>query len=189
MLIVGLGNPGDKYTLTRHNLGFQVLDTLAEKISAPAWKRQQKALLTKVPTPPVILAKPQTFMNLSGESVAELLHFYKLDPADLLIITDDLALPIGQLRLRLSGSSGGHKGLASIERSLGTTNFARLRLGIGCPERKTEITKYVLSKPSDTEADQLEQVIMFAAQSRAEWNPDNPLIATTFTIPEQQAAT
>ena len=180
LLIVGLGNPGKEYTQTRHNLGFQVLDALADKIGAPAWKTQSKALLTKIPQSPFILAKPQTYVNLSGIAVAELLRFYQLGSKNLLVITDDLALPVGKLRLRLAGSSGGHNGLASIEKSLGTNEFARLRLGIGQPSYKTQTNQYVLSTPSPAEADLLEHAIHLATQFISEYRVDNPFTAKTF---------
>lgn len=132
-LIVGLGNPGTQYQFTWHNIGFCAVDVLAARCNT-TFTSDFQALVTKtsVAGKSLILAKPQTFMNLSGNSVRQILSFYKIDPvSEMLVISDDLDLPPGQLRLRLSGSAGGHNGLKSIIEQTGTTEFARLRVGIG----------------------------------------------------------
>jgi PTH1 family peptidyl-tRNA hydrolase len=145
-LIVGLGNPGPDYADTRHNIGFMVLDRLAAR--AGAIFRKEKKWQAKVVSlrlgggDDVWLCKPQTYMNLSGESVSALGHFYKIEPAQVLVVLDDLALPLGRLRLRESGSAGGHNGLRSIVQRLGTLAVPRLRVGIG--EAAGEATSHVL---------------------------------------------
>ena len=134
-LIVGLGNPGRKYAGNRHSVGFQCLDRLAEAWGLPFSRRKHKALLAQgeIAGLKVILAKPQTFMNLSGDAVERLARFYKLPPENILVIYDDLDLPLGRVRLRPEGGSGGHKGMKSIVEHLGTNGFPRLRVGIGRP--------------------------------------------------------
>jgi PTH1 family peptidyl-tRNA hydrolase len=134
-LIVGLGNPGRKHANNRHNVGFQCLDRLAEALGLSFSRRKHKALLAQGETAgiKVILAKPQTFMNLSGEAVERLAHFYQVTPENILVIYDDLDLPVGKIRLRPEGGSGGHKGMKSIIEHLGTNGFCRLRVGIGRP--------------------------------------------------------
>ena len=133
-VIVGLGNPGDKYARTRHNVGFDVIDLLAEQNGISVTERKHKALIGKgrIAGQAVILVKPQTFMNLSGESVGDILHFYKLDPAqDLIVISDDVALDPGTLRIRKKGSAGGHNGLKNIIAHCHTEEFMRVRIGVG----------------------------------------------------------
>jgi PTH1 family peptidyl-tRNA hydrolase len=134
-LIVGLGNPGRKYAGNRHNVGFQCLDRLAEVRGLSFGRRKHKALLAQGKTADlkIILAKPQTFMNLSGEAVERLVRFYKVPREDILVIYDDLDLPLGKIRLRPEGGSGGHKGMKSVIEHLGTNGFPRLRVGIGRP--------------------------------------------------------
>ena len=133
-LIVGLGNPGSAYAKNRHNVGFQSLDYLAAQYRISFDKKSLKAFWGKgtIAGQDVVLAKPQTFMNLSGQSVGELVRFYKIDPKkDLMVISDDLDLPVGKMRIRPQGSSGGQNGLKNIFELLGTTEVARLRIGIG----------------------------------------------------------
>ena len=132
-LVVGLGNPGSKYEGTRHNIGFEVIDRLAALGSGAAFARKFEGFLAEgnVDDHRVLLLKPQTFMNLSGRSVGQTLRFYKLDPADLLVVCDDLSLPLGKLRLRGGGSDGGQKGLKDVTAHLGTAAYPRLRVGIG----------------------------------------------------------
>lgn len=134
-LIVGLGNPGRKYAGNRHNVGFQCLDRLAEARGLSFSRRKHKALLAQgeVAGLKVILAKPQTFMNLSGDAVERIARFYKVLPENILVIYDDLDLPVGRIRLRPDGGSGGHKGMKSIMERLGANGFPRLRVGIGRP--------------------------------------------------------
>ena len=132
-LIVGLGNPGEKYERTRHNVGFLVVDALAERLGVPVQKLKHRALTNTVRLAgqKALLMKPVTFMNLSGEAVGDAARFYKLPPERVLVISDDTALPLGKLRLRKGGSAGGHNGLKSIIQHLGTDQFPRLRLGVG----------------------------------------------------------
>lgn len=134
-LIVGLGNPGSQYERTRHNVGFRVVDSLASKWGLKWSEQRARAILASgnVNTEKVILVKPLTFMNLSGDAVGELAHWYKVAPEDILIIYDELDLPVGQLRLKARGSSAGHNGMKSIIARLHTSDFPRLRIGIGHP--------------------------------------------------------
>ncbi len=145
-LVVGLGNPGREYRGTRHNVGFDVLDLLAgrhrlEWESAPA-----DALIAKWRAVSVLLAKPLTFMNLSGYAIGDLLRFYKIDLADLFVVVDDANLELGRLRARPSGSAGGHNGLKSIIEALGTEEFARLRVGVGRGDGRRDLADHVLAK-------------------------------------------
>lgn len=132
-LVVGLGNPGAEYRETRHNVGFQVIDELARRWGVAQWRESFECLAARTPHQgeTVLLGKPLTFMNLSGRAVAGLAGFYKVEVPDLLIVTDDVALPLGRLRARRGGSDGGHNGLKSIAQALGTDAYARLRIGVG----------------------------------------------------------
>lgn len=146
-LIVGLGNPGKTYAGTPHNLGFKVLDILAGKMGVSyRCSSRYQALYTKVTLSeiPLYLFKPTTYMNLSGEAVARFLRYHPLDLQDILVISDDINLPQGQLRIRQRGSHGGHKGLLSVIQCLGTEDFPRLRIGIKPPEPVEDYTNYVL---------------------------------------------
>jgi PTH1 family peptidyl-tRNA hydrolase len=153
-LIVGLGNPGSAYTKNRHNVGFQAVEYIAERSKISLDKKNMNAHWGKgtLAEQEIILAKPQTFMNLSGRSVGEIVRFYKLEAKrDLLVICDDLDLPVGRMRIRPAGSSGGQNGLKSIIEALGTPEFARLRIGIGRPSRG-EARDHVLNDFSRDEA-------------------------------------
>ncbi len=132
-LIVGLGNPGPEYTGTRHNVGFAVIDMLAERNKIAMKKRDFKSVIGDgfVDNEKIILIKPMTYMNLSGEAVASVCRHYKIDPSNVWVIVDDVALPTGKLRLRLKGSAGGHNGLTSVEQHLHTQDYPRLRIGVG----------------------------------------------------------
>jgi PTH1 family peptidyl-tRNA hydrolase len=144
-LIVGLGNPGRKYAGNRHNIGFQCLDRLAEAWGLSFSRRKHKALLAQgeIAGLKVVLAKPQTFMNLSGDAVERLARFYRVSPESILVIHDDLDLPVGRIRVRPEGGAGGHKGMESIIEHLGTNGFPRLRVGIGRPTHNDPVD-YVL---------------------------------------------
>jgi peptidyl-tRNA hydrolase, PTH1 family len=169
-LVVGLGNPGSKYEGTRHNVGFEVVDRLAEGGSRATFSRKFEGLVaeTEIDFHRVLLLKPQTFMNLSGRSVGQALRFYKLDPADLIVICDDLNLPVGKLRVRGSGSDGGQKGLRDITAHLATDTYTRLRVGIG--ERgETEATDYVLSRFRAGERTIIDDALILASQAVAVW--------------------
>ena len=148
-LIVGLGNPGEKYERTRHNVGFLVVDALAERLGVPVQKLKHRALTNTVRLAgqKALLMKPVTFMNLSGEAVGDAARFYKLPPERVLVISDDTALPLGKLRLRKGGSAGGHNGLKSIIQHLGTDQFPRLRVGVGeKPHPDYDMADWVLGR-------------------------------------------
>jgi PTH1 family peptidyl-tRNA hydrolase len=152
-LIIGLGNPGREYRETRHNVGFMLLDRLAVKLNARFTRLQSRALVASAifGERKLILAKPQTFMNLSGQSVQGLVHFYKMPLTNLLIAHDDLDLPLGTIRIRPDGGSAGQKGMSSILDRLGTDEFPRLRMGIGRPHGQMQAPDYVLQEFSNTD--------------------------------------
>lgn len=147
-LIVGLGNPGTKYEHTRHNMGFDTLDKLNETLTIDINQHKFQGVYGKGID--VILFKPETFMNLSGIAVREIMTFFKIDIKDLLVISDDMALPVGKIRLREKGSSGAHKGLQNIIDNLGSDEFKRVRIGIGEPPHNA--VDFVLGKPTSEEA-------------------------------------
>jgi PTH1 family peptidyl-tRNA hydrolase len=171
-LIVGLGNPGADYARTRHNMGFVVVEKLAARWRA-GWTLEKKfnARIARAEREErrVLLCEPQTFMNSSGEAVRAVAAFYDIAPERLLVVMDDADLPLGQLRLRPSGSSGGHHGLESIEQHLGTSEYARLRVGIGRQQGAREITGHVLGRFSSTEARVADKVLTVAADQAATW--------------------
>lgn len=162
-LIVGLGNPGRDYSETRHNVGFRVIDTLHEKVgSAASWQEKGKMQLTEVMISgeKTKLLKPQSYMNNSGEPVSELMRFYKIEPAEILVIHDEIDLPFGKLRLKAGGGDAGNNGLRSITASLGTADYLRLRVGVGKPENaEYEIASWVLSKFSPEEREKLPDLL------------------------------
>jgi PTH1 family peptidyl-tRNA hydrolase len=171
-LIVGLGNPGADYARTRHNVGFAVVERLAERWQAK-WALEKKfnARLARSEREGrrVLLCEPQTYMNASGEAVQGVAAFYDVTPERLLVVVDDADLPLGHLRLRPGGSSGGHHGLESIEQHLSTREYARLRVGIGRQQGAREITGHVLSRFGSTEAKLADKVLMLAADQAATW--------------------
>jgi len=166
-LLVGLGNPGREYRETRHNAGFMVIDRLSEQLGFGLSRVQSKALIGqgKLGEARVILAKPQTYMNLSGQAVASLLRFYKLPHSRLLVIHDDIDLPFGTIRMRPSGGSGGQKGLASIIQQLGTQEFPRLRVGVGRPSGRMDPADHVLQTFSPAERELLTGVLKTAVEA------------------------
>jgi len=166
-LIVGLGNPGREYKETRHNAGFMVVDRLCQKWGVKPNRLQSHALIaqTLVGEQRVILAKPQTFMNLSGQSVAPLARFYKVENNNLLVVHDDLDLPLGTLRLRPGGGSAGQKGLSSTIQLLGTQEFCRLRVGIGRPPGRMDAADYVLQSFSAGEKETMQFVLAKAEEA------------------------
>jgi peptidyl-tRNA hydrolase, PTH1 family len=169
-LVVGLGNPGSKYEGTRHNIGFEVVDRLARGGSGAPFSRKFDGLLAEaeIDFHRVLLLKPETFMNLSGRCVRQALQFYKLDLADLLVICDDLNLPLGRLRIRPGGSDGGQKGLRDITAHLGSDAYARLRLGIG--ERgPSDAADFVLSRFRAAERPIIDDALIGATQAVAVW--------------------
>ncbi len=170
-LVVGLGNPGRRYEGTRHNVGFMVLAELARKCAAgrPKSKFHGTVVEANLGGQPALLLCPETFMNLSGTSVQETQSFYKIPTEDLLIICDDINLPLGKLRFRGSGSSGGQKGLEDIIRRLGTEDFARLRIGVGQPPDGWSWVDYVLSKFTKDETPVIAEASCRAATAAADW--------------------
>lgn len=153
-LIVGLGNPGRRYRNDRHNIGFMVMNQLAEKYGEAFGKVQFDALVTifRLDGEKVLLVKPQTFMNNSGTSVAQLKRYYRILSTNILIIFDDLDLPVGYLRVRPQGGSGGHQGMQSIIKNIGSQEFPRMRLGIGRPPGKMDPSTYVLQSFTEEES-------------------------------------
>lgn len=147
-VVAGLGNPGPKYDQTRHNVGFMALDYLAAQYRIPVGKAKFHAVLGEgvIQGEKVILVKPQTYMNCSGDSLQELLHFYKVPPEQLIVIYDDVDLDVGKLRIRPKGSSGTHNGMRSIVSRLSSEAFPRVRIGIGKPPEKMQLADYVLSR-------------------------------------------
>jgi peptidyl-tRNA hydrolase, PTH1 family len=171
-LIVGLGNPGVEYAKTRHNAGFLLVEKLAAKWKCDwANERKFRARIAKAERggKKILLCRPQTFMNLSGETVGALANFYQLPLAQILIAADDADLPLGTIRLRASGSSGGHHGLESVERHLASRGFARLKIGIGRKDDLREITNHVLGKFDSAENELLGKVLNCAASQIEIW--------------------
>src|SRR6266571_2256457 len=166
-LIVGLGNPGDEYARTRHNLGFMLIDKLARDADAMVKRSECRSLVgnATIECERVTLVKPQTYMNLSGEAVSCLNAKYEIDPDALIVISDDLALPFGAIRLRERGSDGGHNGLKSIIDALGTNEFMRLRIGIQPEHPITEAKRFVLSEFSRDENLALDEILERSAQA------------------------
>src|SRR5215469_4165392 len=171
-LIVGLGNPGAEYARTRHNIGFQVTDRLAVRWRI-SWALEKKfnARVARVERGErrVLLCQPQTFMNSSGEAVGAAAKFYDIPLSQVLVSVDDADLPLGEIRLRPSGSSGGHHGLESIEQHLGTRDYARVRLGIGRQDGAREITGYILGRFHSTEIELVDKVLTKAAEQVECW--------------------
>jgi PTH1 family peptidyl-tRNA hydrolase len=166
-LVIGLGNPGREYKDTRHNIGFMLIDTLAVRMNARGMKLQSKAIVTSglYEERKIILAKPQTYMNLSGQSVQGLLHFYKIPVENLIVAHDDLDIPLGTIRIRPGGGAGGQRGMASTIEKLGTKDFPRLRLGIGRPPGRMEPSAYVLQEFSREDMKLLPDVLSRASDA------------------------
>jgi PTH1 family peptidyl-tRNA hydrolase len=166
-LVVGLGNPGARYDATRHNVGFQVIDELARRWHVDQWRHEHQALVAKVRLgdDQVLVAKPMTFMNLSGESLAGLAGFYKVSVPDTLVVLDEVALPLGRVRAGRGGSDGGHNGLKSILGRLATRDVPRLRIGVGRGDGRRELADHVLGKFAEDERDQVEAAVLRAADA------------------------
>ncbi len=147
-IIIGLGNPDRKYAATRHNIGFDAITRIADEYNIPLDFKKHKAVCGKgyIGGEKVVLAQPQTFMNLSGESVRELVDFYKVSNEEIIVIYDDISLEVGQLRLRSKGSAGGHNGIKNIISHLGTEEFARIKIGVGDKPEDWDLADYVLSR-------------------------------------------
>ncbi len=165
-LIVGLGNPGKEYEKTRHNVGWWVVDRVAKELGVELKREKFNALYGQYSSPKgkVFLIKPLTYMNKSGEAVGSFARFFKIHPSEVLVIYDDLDLPLGSVRLRLKGSSGGHRGVESVISSLGTKEFPRIRIGIGRPQRKEEVVDFVLSPFKGEELPLIERATEKAAE-------------------------
>jgi len=160
-IFVGLGNPTLEYAKTKHNVGFMLADRLAKEISAEIWREKFNALVNETffDGEKILIVKPQTFMNLSGESVAPLVNFYKIDAKNLIVAHDDMDLPLGMIRLRPKGSGGGHHGIESIIQHLGTQNFPRIRIGVGRPPANWTVNHHVLSPFSADDAEKISKTL------------------------------
>ncbi|MEB6551002.1 aminoacyl-tRNA hydrolase [Heyndrickxia sporothermodurans] len=170
-LIVGLGNPGPQYDRTRHNIGFEVIDELAKRFHTPLNQTKFKGLYALVNNygEKFILLKPLTYMNLSGESIRPLMDYYNISIEDLVVIFDDMDLPVGKIRLRQKGSAGGHNGIKSTIAHLGTQNFNRIRIGINRPENGMSVPDYVLGKFRKDEWEVVQTTIQKSADACEEW--------------------
>lgn len=172
-VIVGLGNPGRQYSATRHNVGFDTIDLIAAGPGVEPFRSRFQAHVAEMKEAgeAVLLVKPETFMNLSGRSVRQVVDFYKLDSAtDVLVVCDDIALPLGKLRVRMAGSHGGHNGLRSIQEQLGGSNYARLRLGVDAP--RGDQVDYVLGRFKPSERPVIEDAVRRAADAALVWVRD-----------------
>ncbi len=170
-LLIGLGNPGREYRASRHNFGFMLIDRIAVRLNARGMKMQSKAIVmdARHDERKLILAKPQTYMNLSGRSVQGLIHFYKLPLSNVMILSDDLDLPFGTIRIRASGGPGGQRGLSSVLEQLGTKDVPRLRLGIGRPPGRMDPAAYVLQDFSREELKLLSEILDRGADAALEF--------------------
>lgn len=180
-IVVGLGNPGPKYDWTRHNVGFLVIDELADRANIPVQRVKYKALTntTKLGGKSVLLMKPVTYMNLSGEAVGQAARFYKVPPERVLVISDDVSLPQGKLRIRRSGSAGGHNGLKSIIARLGSQDFPRVKIGVGAkPHPDYDLADWVLSTFSQQEEKALAPI----------WDQAGEAALAVLTLGVEQAA-
>jgi PTH1 family peptidyl-tRNA hydrolase len=173
-LIVGLGNPGNEYRSTRHNVGFMVVDRLAQRhgLAGARTKFHAGVIEGAIGNERVMLMQPTTFMNRSGLAVGEAARFHKLEPTDLVVVVDDFALPLGGIRLRAGGSAGGHNGLADVQRAIGSAEYPRLRVGIGAPvinDRRIDQADYVLSRFGDEEQGELMRTIEKSCDAIETW--------------------
>ena len=168
-VIVGLGNPGPKYRGTRHNVGFDVVDYLAKGPGASAFRTRFAAQVAELSEggQQILLVKPETFMNLSGRSVRQVVDFYQAELADLLIVCDDINLPLGKLRVRARGTHGGHNGLRDIQNHLGTTEYPRLRIGVDAPDE--DAVEHVLGRFRPSEKAVIDDSVSLAAQAVGLW--------------------
>ena len=166
--IFGLGNPGARYRGTRHNIGFEVVDELARRANVQFESSPADALIAKIrrdlPAETVLLAKPLTFMNLSGQAIGELVRYFKIDLADIFVVVDETQLPLGKLRARARGSAGGHNGLKSVIAHVGES-FSRLRLGVGRGERERDLADHVLARFDKDETPEVERMVARASDA------------------------
>jgi PTH1 family peptidyl-tRNA hydrolase len=172
-IVVGLGNPGPEYVGTRHNVGFEVANRLAAAHTDGTWRSGASALEARWRRGPadedVLIVKPLTFMNLSGQAVAEVIRFYKVPVGDILIVCDDVNLPLGRLRARASGSEGGHNGLRSIAELLGTIEYPRLRIGVGRGDARRDLADHVLARFEPAEAAAVAEAVARAVDAVGLW--------------------
>ncbi|MHA6260520.1 aminoacyl-tRNA hydrolase [Sporosarcina sp. CAU 1771] len=170
-MIIGLGNPGKQYEKTRHNVGFHVIDELFGRFGAPMMQSKFNGMFTVIHRPEgkVMLVKPLTYMNLSGECVRPLMDYYDVDTKNIVVVYDDLDLAPGTIRLRQKGSAGGHNGMKSLIAHLGTENFNRIRIGVGRPVGGMKVSDYVLSSFSKEEAPLVEEVVKKSASACETW--------------------
>lgn len=166
-VIVGLGNPGKQYEHTRHNVGFDVIDILAKEYGISVTKIKHKALIGegRVGSEKVILVKPQTYMNLSGETLIDIYNYYKVDSNNIVVIYDDIDLEVGKIRIRKKGSGGTHNGMKSILKCLGTNEFPRVRIGVSKPRQGQDLADFVLSRFRKEEADDIQDGLEKAAKA------------------------
>ena len=171
-VVVGLGNPGPKYKDTRHNIGFEVVEEFARRQTAEAARSKFEGEIShcQVGNTKLVLVRPQTYMNLSGRCVSAVAKFYKIDPEqDLIIVCDDISLPLGKIRIRQKGSAGGQKGLKHIQQSLGTEAIARLRIGIDLPPPQWDAADYVLGRFRADERECVTQAVESACEAIVDW--------------------
>ncbi len=166
-IIAGLGNPGLQYAGTRHNIGFKVIDELSDIYNIKVKEHKHKALIGKgvIGAEKVLLVKPQTFMNLSGESIREIMDFYKLDNSELIVIYDDISLDVGQLRIRVKGSAGGHNGIKNIIAQTGSQEFDRIRIGVGEKPEYMDLADYVLGTFGKDDKEKIRDAVRDAAKA------------------------
>lgn len=166
-LIVGLGNPGEEYTRTRHNMGFEVIDKLAEKYNIKVSKHKFDGLYGKgeIEGEKVVLLKPQTYMNLSGNAVGQFVSFFKVDQDEIIVIYDDIDIPTGTIKIRKQGSAGSHNGMKSVINELATEKFPRIRIGTGTTEKIYDLVDYVLEKIKEDEYKKLEESVDMAQEA------------------------
>jgi PTH1 family peptidyl-tRNA hydrolase len=166
-IVVGLGNPTDKYQATRHNVGWDVITRLSDDFRIPLDFKKHKAICGKgyIEGEKVVLAQPVTYMNLSGESVRELMDFYKVTPNEIIVIYDDISLEVGQLRIRKKGSAGGHNGMKSIIAHLGTDEFPRIKVGVGDKPKGWDLADYVLSRFQAEEQETIREALKSSSEA------------------------
>lgn len=162
-VIVGLGNPGSEYAKTKHNVGFMFIDAMAEKLGVSEWRDKFEAKIaeTRIGSEKVLLVKPMTYMNESGQAVGPIMSFYKLLPEDLIVVHDDMDIPAGTIRIRKKGSAGGHNGIKSILAHVGDEHFARVRIGIGRPLTGWTVVNHVLAPFSNEDASKIAEAIKY----------------------------
>jgi PTH1 family peptidyl-tRNA hydrolase len=190
-LIVGLGNPGRQYRETRHNVGFKVIDEIAGRRGVrfdPSPAEAEMAKVRELGEGGSLLAKPLTFMNLSGHATGELLRYFKIDVRDLLVVADDVNLPLGRLRARIRGSEGGHNGLRNIIEQLGTNEFPRLRIGVGRGDTRRDLADHVLTGFEPGEQDEIQRAIVRAADAAEMFATDGIVkVMNTFNASDKES--